>query len=177
METVDLSNLFQKLEDEENKIESRLNDYINALEANDIGPDCVLGMIKHFSSPTYRTEWTNSRYATKVAKLGLSIHLWLNANQFRDGSFPWTYIGPRLWFQRHEVNSLHYHQWQSEIKEQWKVQNMGDGPAPDQESTDSNSLDSPAPSGDTADRPPSSESTKSSHPSAAPGSAMNPSTD
>jgi hypothetical protein len=53
---------------------------------------------------------------------------------------------------------------------------MGDGPAPDQESTDSNSLDSPAPSGDTADKPPSSESTKSSHPSGAPESAMNPST-
>jgi hypothetical protein len=122
------------------------------------------------------TEWANSRYATKVAKLGLLIRLWLNADQFRNESLTWTFIGPHLWFQRNMVNRLDYHQWQAEIKEQWQVQNMGDGPAPDQESTDSNSLDSPAPSGDTADKPPSSESTKSSHPSGAPESAMNPST-
>jgi hypothetical protein len=168
MRTVDLSNLFRTLQDKENNIESRLNDYLEALRTNEIGADCGLGMVQHFSNPTYRTGWKNSRYAKEVAKLGWQIHLWFNAHDFRDESCPWNFIGPRLWLLRNNVSMLQYYQWQAEIKEQWKVQNMGDGPAPDQESSDSNSLDSPAPSGDTADETPSSESTKSSHPSAAP---------
>jgi hypothetical protein len=133
-------------------------------------------MVQHFSNPTYRAGWKNSRYAKDVAKLGWQIHLWLNAHEFRDESCLYTYIGPRFWLQRNKVNSYHYHEWQADIREELEVQNIADGPAPDQESTDSNSLDSPAPSGDTADKPPSSESTKSSHPSGAPESAMNPST-